>query len=116
MTVRKVTIDGREYVMIPRRQWEAIARHPGASRDVLHKAPSPSADGSYTLNDVRISLANKIISRRKAAGLTQARLAKLAGVRVETISRMENALHMPSVRTFDKIELALKRAARRPAA
>ena len=116
MTVRKVTIDGREYVMIPRRQWEAMAHHSGATRDAMHKAPSPAADGSYTLNDVRISLANKIISSRKAAGLTQARLAKLARIRVETISRLENGLHMPSVRTFDKIEQALKRAARRPAA
>jgi DNA-binding XRE family transcriptional regulator len=116
MTVRKVTIDGRQYVMIPRRQWDAIAHNTSTRREALHKTPSPSADGSYTLNDVRISLANKIISRRKSAGLTQARLAKLAGVRVETISRLENGLHMPSVRTFDKIEHVLKRAAKRPAA
>ena len=116
MTVRKVTMDGREYVMIPRRQWEAMAHLSGTGRDTLHKAPSPSANGAYTLNDVRISLANKIISRRIAAGLTQARLAKLARVRVETISRLENGLHMPSVRTFDKIDQVLKRAARRPAA
>ena len=70
----------------------------------------------YTIEHVRLSLANKIIGQRKAARLTQAQLAKLAGIRVETISRLENGLHTPSVRTFAKIEAALKRAARRSAA
>lgn len=71
---------------------------------------------SYTLEHVRLSLANKMSARRKAAGLTQAQLARLARVRVETISRLENALHMPSVRTFGRIERALSRAAKRLAA
>ena len=64
---------------------------------------------SYTIEHVRISLANMIASRRKAAGLTQAKLAKTAGVRVETISRLENGLHMPRAATFAKIDRALNR-------
>ena len=78
--------------------------------------PQPLTDGSFGLEHVRISLANKMTARRKAAGLTQAQLARFARVRVETISRLENGLHMPSVRTFDRIERALNRAAKRPAA
>jgi DNA-binding XRE family transcriptional regulator len=78
--------------------------------------PPPSRDGTYTLQHVRISLANKMRARRKAAGLTQARLANLARVRVETISRLENGLHMPGQRTFDRIDRVLSRAAKRPAA
>jgi transcriptional regulator with XRE-family HTH domain len=55
-------------------------------------------------------------ARRKAAGLTQVQLAKLARVRVETISRLENGLHMPGIKTFDKIDRALSRTKRTRAA
>jgi DNA-binding XRE family transcriptional regulator len=72
--------------------------------------------GTFTLEHVRISLANKMIAGRKAAGLTQAQLAKLAGVRVETISRLENGAHMPGIRTFDKIDHAIDRAKKTRAA
>jgi ribosome-binding protein aMBF1 (putative translation factor) len=62
----------------------------------------------YTPTDVRQSLADRVARQRQEAGLTQTQLAKKAGVRVETISRLENALHMPSVRTFEKIDRALR--------
>jgi transcriptional regulator with XRE-family HTH domain len=78
--------------------------------------PPAAADGTFGLEHVRISLANKMIARRKAARLTQAQLARLARVRVETISRLENGRHMPSARTIDTIEKALNRASKRPAA
>jgi len=116
MILRNVTMDGKEYVLIPRKQWDAIVRKSGATQAKPLRMPPPSSDGSYGLEHVRISLANRMTAQRKAAGLTQAKLARLARVRVETISRLENGLHMPSVRTFDRIERALKRAARRPAA
>jgi len=79
--------------------------------------PPPNPDGTYSLEHVRISLANKMFARRKAAGLTQDQLARRAGVRVETISRLENGLHMPGPATFAKIDRALGRASsKRPAA
>lgn len=109
MAERKVVMNGKEYVLVPREQWETITAKP-------LKLPPPLRDGSYTIEHVRISLANKMLARRKAAGLTQARLAKLARVRVETISRLENGRHMPGARTFERIDRALTRAAKRPAA
>lgn len=115
MTVRNLTIDGGEYVLIPRKQWEAFSRRSGTAIPKNGKAPPP-ANGYYTIEHVRASLAHKIASQRKAAGLTQARLAKLSRVRVETISRLESGLHMPGAATFEKIERGLERATRRPAA
>ena len=47
---------------------------------------------------------------RRAAGLNQADLAKRAGVRVETVSRLEQAKHSPNVATVDKIVRSLDRA------
>jgi transcriptional regulator with XRE-family HTH domain len=44
--------------------------------------------------------------------LTQQQLAGLSGVRQETISRVESGKHTPSVATIDKIDRALKQAAR----
>ena len=46
---------------------------------VSRKMPSPLADGSFGLDDVRVSLANKMFARRKQAGLTQAQFARRAG-------------------------------------
>jgi len=48
-----------------------------------------------------------------AAGLSQRELALKAGVRVETLCRIETGKHIPSVPTIDKLDRALKLAARR---
>jgi DNA-binding XRE family transcriptional regulator len=116
MKVQSLTLNGREYMLIPRERWEAMTDPPAAGVGKPLKQPPLLTDGTYGIEHVRTSLANKIIARRKAAGLTQAQLAKLAKIRVETISRLENALHMPGARTFDKIERALTRTAKPSAA
>jgi DNA-binding XRE family transcriptional regulator len=119
MTIRRITLDGKEYVMIPRREWDSMVRPQSSKATSITKPlkqPPRLPDGTFTIEHVRISLANKIAARRKAAGLTQAQLAKLARVRVETISRLENGLHMPGVGTFDRIERALDRAGKSHAA
>lgn len=116
MPVRTLKLDGREYVLVPRKQWEAISRKSNGSRSTTPLKMPPPINGLYTIEHVRISLANKIAAQRKALRLTQAQLAKLAGMRVETISRLENGLHTPSLRTFTKIEQAINRAAKRSAA
>jgi DNA-binding XRE family transcriptional regulator len=109
MAIRNIIMGGREYVLIPRKEWDSFAASRKSTGD-KQPQPPPMRDGSYTIEHVRMSLANKMASRRKSAGITQAQLAKLAGVRVETISRLENGLHMPGSRTFDKIDRALSRA------
>jgi DNA-binding XRE family transcriptional regulator len=75
--------------------------------------PMPKLDerGCYpALEAIRVGLARTIIERRKAAGWTQEKLARAAGVRQETVSRLETGKHAPNIRTVDKIELALKNA------
>jgi transcriptional regulator with XRE-family HTH domain len=73
--------------------------------------PSPEADGNYpAVETLRALLAQQIIRRRKEAGWTQAELATRAGVRQETVSRLETGKHAPNVTTVDKIERALRSA------
>ncbi len=75
--------------------------------------PMPPLDdkGNYPAREaVRIGLARTIIERRKAADWTQAQLARAAGVRQETVSRLETGKHAPNIRTVDKIDVALRSA------
>jgi DNA-binding XRE family transcriptional regulator len=73
--------------------------------------PEADAQGNYpAVESARIVLARQIIRKRRASGLTQNELAKLAGVRVETLNRLEHAKHSPNVATVGKIDRALKRA------
>jgi predicted transcriptional regulator len=58
---------------------------------------------------LRASIARDIIRERRERGLTQAQLAKLAGIRQETLSRLESGKNKPNVRTVERIEAALKR-------
>jgi DNA-binding XRE family transcriptional regulator len=100
MKLRTLVLDGREYVLVPRSEWEAQG---GRNVDA-------SGASGYTIGDVRFTLAQRVVAMRKQAGWSQAELARRAGVRVETISRLENGLHMPGARTFEKIERAVRRA------
>jgi DNA-binding XRE family transcriptional regulator len=58
------------------------------------------ADGNYpAVEYARASLARNIIRSRVQAGLTQTELAKLAGIRHETLCRLERGQHTPSAGT-----------------
>ena len=78
----------------------------------LPPLPKPDAQGNYpAVEYARAGLARKLIRDRVAAGLSQRELATLAGVRVETLCRIETGKHTPSIPTVDKLDRALKRCA-----
>lgn len=80
---------------------------------VMPALPKPDANGHFpAIEYTRASLARSLIRERTALGLTQEQLAKLAGVREETLSRLESGKHSPTVRTVEKIERALQKAKR----
>src|SRR5437899_2411377 len=73
----------------------------------------PPADerGQFpAVETARVIIARQVIRGRKAAGWTQAELAVRAGVRQETISRIETGKHSPGLKTMAKIDGALQRA------
>ena len=71
--------------------------------------PVPDTDGYYPAEEtLDVIVARQIIQRRQAAGWTQAELAERAGVRQETISRVESGKHAPNVSTVDRLDRALK--------
>lgn len=71
--------------------------------------PKPDANGNVpAIEYARISMARKLILARHEAGLSQAKLAQRAGIRVETINRLEKGKHTPDEKTFNKIDRVLK--------
>jgi len=104
------TVNGKRMVLLEESEYERLRRQADEWEPLL---PPPDAKGNYpAVEALRVSLARKIIRRRRAAGLTQTELARRAGIRVETLNRIEQARHSPSVPTVAKIEKALLAAER----
>ena len=104
--VQTVTLHGERYVILPEAEYRRLAKEPG-----LPALPPSDSAGCYpAVEYARASLARKIIRRRQAVGLDQAQLAQLAGLRVQTLSRIESGQVTPTVASIDKIDRALQRA------
>jgi transcriptional regulator with XRE-family HTH domain len=73
--------------------------------------PEADADGNYpAVERLCATLALKIVRHRRRLGLSQAELARRAGIRPETLNRIEQGKHSPSVPTVEKIDRALQEA------
>ncbi len=117
MAEQVVTRNGKRFVLVDERQWRRLRRlvaKAEATRDrALPEYPPADALGKRpAVAFARVSIARKMIEARRAAGLSQEELARRAGVRQETISRIESGKHSPTIRTVEKIDRALSRAAK----
>jgi ribosome-binding protein aMBF1 (putative translation factor) len=73
--------------------------------------PGPNVDGYYPATEtVQVVIAREIIERRRKAGWSQAKLAQQAGVREETVKRLESGQYPTAVKTVEKIDQALTNA------
>jgi DNA-binding XRE family transcriptional regulator len=107
--VQMVILGGRRYVVLPESEYRRLA---GA--DQLPELPEPDAAGNYpAVAYARASLARKLIRRRRAAGLSQAELARAAGIRPETLCRIESGKVTPTLGSIDRIDAALRRSKQR---
>src|SRR5271165_2833090 len=103
MSVPTIQINGKHYVVIERTEYDRLKTL--AKAPEIPEFPGPNAQGNYPAKEyLQISIARDIIKDRVAAGLSQKELAKLAGIRVETLCRIETGEHMPSVPTIDKLD------------
>ena len=107
-----MTIHGKRCVAIEAAELRRLER-------LAHKQsplpPLPAADAKGNrpaLEYIQVSIARDIIRERRSLGLSQVQLAELAGLRQETVSRLETGRHSPTVRTIEKIDRALKRYAK----
>jgi DNA-binding XRE family transcriptional regulator len=112
MPIGHLLIDGRRFMVVEESEYSRLmAASHGASvvsERNLPPLPEPDADGAVpALEFARASLARRLIIERSARGWSQAKLARCAGVRVETINRLEKAKHTADPATAKKIQSAL---------
>lgn len=107
--------NGKRYALVEPAELRRLEKLAAAAQGAeLPAWPPADADGNRpAVEFARVSIARKIIEQRRALGLSQQELARLAGVRQETISRLESGKHSPTIRTVDKIDAALKRVEQR---
>jgi len=106
---RMMTLDNETFVVLPKQDYQdLVARSHGVALPAYPRADRKGRRPAIAF--ARTSVAREIITRRLAAGWTQEKLARRAGVRVETISRLEGAKHQPQQATIEKIDRALTRA------
>jgi ribosome-binding protein aMBF1 (putative translation factor) len=75
----------------------------------LSPLPKQLPNGNYPASDfMRASIARDIIKGRRAAGLSQAELARRAGIQPAVLNRIEKAKVDPATATVDKVMAALK--------
>ena len=102
-----IEVGGEEVVILSRKDYERLARKAGVWEPPL---PEPNERGNYPLEALDIVMAQEIIRARRKLGWTQAELARQAGIRAETLNRIEQGKNSPTMRTMQKIDRALKRA------
>jgi DNA-binding XRE family transcriptional regulator len=100
---------GRKCFAVPIEQFERMKIQAD-----LPSLPAANANGNYdAIEYARASIARTLISGRREAGLSQDDLARLSGVRRETISRIESGKHTATVAIIDKLDKAIRSMAKR---
>ncbi len=92
--VQEIRVGGESYCLIPKGEYLRLLREAGRrSVDAVEYA--------------KMSIGRNLRQKRKRAGLTQAEVAFKAGIRAETLSRIENGRGNPTVVTVRRILSAL---------
>lgn len=105
---KRVIVKGRRMVMLPEDEYDRLLQRADEWEPLL---PAPNKRGNYpALETLDVLLARDILRHRRRLGLSQAELARRAGIRPETLNRIEQGKRSPSIRTVDKIDRALREA------
>ena len=108
---KRMTINGKVMVLLEETEFQRLLRQADAWEPPL---PEPDSKGLYPAQEtMAVIQARDILRARRKLGLSQAELALLAGIRGETLNRIENAKNKPNVATIEKIDRALKGASAR---
>ena len=104
---RSVELDGVRYVILRESIFELLCQ----KASIMIDAPTSGEDTASSDFDLdQPSLADKLVRRRRAAGLSQAELARRAGVRAETLNRIERGRTTPDFATVRKLVVAMNAA------
>ncbi len=103
--VQTVTLEGKRFVIVPEAEYQRLLG--------VELPPADSAGNRPAIEAMRAVIARDIVRDRQRIGWSQAELARHAGIRTETLNRIETAKHTPSVSTMQKIDAAFQAAQKR---
>ena len=104
---KRVELDGIRYVILRESVFDRLCESAGLQHSYASSGEEALAPG-FDLD--RASLAEKLVRRRRAAGLTQAELARRARIRPETLNRIERGRSTPDFATVRKLVVAMNAA------
>jgi len=104
---RRVELDGVRYVILREGAFEWLCRKAGVDG---RPEPGDEQAAAPALALDRATLAERLVRRRRACGLSQAELARRAGVRPETLNRIERGRTTPDFATVRKLVVAMNAA------
>jgi ribosome-binding protein aMBF1 (putative translation factor) len=105
MTLQTISIANDELVVLSRKDFDRLMEKAG----MLPSRPRPDARGNVDARAaIDVSIARDLVTDRIRRGWTQTELARRAGVRLETISRIESGKHIPRQETLLKLDRALR--------
>ena len=108
LSLPHIVRNGQRMVLLEESEYERLMTKADEWEPLL---PEADAEGNRpALEFLQISIVRTIIRQRRRLGLSQAELARRAGIRVETLNRIEQGRNAPKVATVEKIDRALKKA------
>src|SRR6266498_3838234 len=115
MVTGTIELEGKRFVVVPEEEYDRLCQRAAVAGDIeLPGLPTPDRKGNYpAVAALRVGLARKLIRRRWSVGLSQAEVARRAGIRPETLNRIEKAKVTADTRTITKVVRALETAERR---
>ncbi len=99
--VPTIELEGRRYVVIAESDYLALL-------DAAGGPPKPDAGGWAAWDKDATKLGARLAERRHEARLSQVALATRAGIRVETLNRIERGHVTPDYATVRRLVLALR--------
>jgi DNA-binding XRE family transcriptional regulator len=103
----KMELDGIRYVILRESAYEYLCKHARVEDVGIPEDESLFSPGFGT---DRATLAKKLVRRRQAADLSQIELARRAGIRQETLNRIERGRTTPDFATIRKLVVAMNAA------
>ncbi len=105
-----VELGGVRYAIVRERLFREMAQEACVELGVP-RSGAASPDAAFSSMDMeKGTVARRLALRRKRAGLTQAELARRAGIRPETLNRVERGRTAPDFSTIGKLVSTLEKA------
>ena len=108
---RRAVVKGERVVILSEAEFDRLLAKADEWEPLL---PAPDADGNYpAVETSRVIMAQKIIRHRRSLGLSQAELARRAGIRPESLNRIEQGRVTAEIRTIERLDRARRAQPRR---